>query len=63
MPSVAVTIFTGYIPAAARATAAWLLCLRVIERLFEDLDLRGFAAQRPLQFANPLLEPAECRRS
>jgi hypothetical protein len=34
------------------------LCPRQIKRLLEDLDLRGFATQEPLQLAHSYFEPA-----
>jgi hypothetical protein len=42
--SVSLTVFLGYLPAAARATASPFLP-RQFERLFEDLDFHGFAAE------------------
>jgi hypothetical protein len=42
-PSVAATVFTGYLPAAVSATARWFFCPCQVKRLLEDLDLHGLA--------------------
>src|SRR5260370_11393906 len=56
-PSVVLTVFTGYLPAVASATArSVFLPARGRARLLEDLDFHRLAAQEPLQLAHPLLE-------
>jgi hypothetical protein len=36
----------------------WFFCPSKIERLFDDLDLHGFATQQPLNLAHPLFKAA-----
>ena len=58
-PSVVLTVFTGYRPDAASATARSVFCPCEVERLLKDPDLHGLAAEQPLQLPHALFETVE----
>src|SRR5262245_47796737 len=60
-PRVSATTFTGNRPSAATASARSFFCLRPAQRLLQDLDFHGLAAQQPLELANAILQTAHLR--
>src|SRR5260370_37643512 len=60
-PSVVPTTFTGYLPAAASATARSVFLPVPGRAPFEDLNLHRLATEQPLQVANALFKTADLR--